>query len=232
MSLTLQEERPPFVIFTEMPVEDRDESVKAGRKVMKSVDIAYITPSGSKDRIPRIVADWFRDLAQQVDEQRYPQAWLQHHEANYEAWKKGQARVLNGTALATWPGIGPAQAQNCQAIGVLTVEDLASLNDEGIRRLGHGAQDLKMRARAFIEAARDGGRVSQEVTALQMQNEQLRLQNETMAQQLAELTTLVQKALPATPAEEEPAGQGEAMSHLDKIVSASIAEEANPFKPK
>jgi cell division protein FtsB len=58
-------------------------------------------------------------------------------------------------------------------VGLRTVEDLASLNDEGLRKIGMGAVELRQKAKAWMAAAQDKGKLTQDMTALQRTNEQL-----------------------------------------------------------
>ena len=84
----------------------------------------------------------------------------------YERWKNGQEMPLNGTPIKTWSAISPAQIKNLIAIGILTVEDLANVNGEGLTRIGMGGQNLKKMATNWLETAADHGPVTLRVTVL------------------------------------------------------------------
>jgi len=206
MQIGIKEERPPFVTFAMHPVEDRDASVHQGYKVMKDIPVAYVTPSGSKDRIMRFVSDWFPALEQQVQEGRYPQAWLDQHRRSYEYWSKGQEAPPNGVALSSWPAIAPGQLQNCQAIGIRTVEDLAGCNEEAIRRIGIGAYQLRERAKTYLQTARGDSALAEEMSTL-------RDQNETVLEELNRTRLALD----------------EAMALINSMKSNNSAETANPF---
>ena len=89
MSVHIQQARPPHVIFERRAEEDRQASIEAGRYVSRDVDYAIVTPSGSKDRVERVVADWFSMLAGEVRAERWPQAWLDQLKSGYDAWTRG-----------------------------------------------------------------------------------------------------------------------------------------------
>lgn len=164
--MQVAEARPPYVSFEVKAVEDREASIKAGLYKTKDVDYAIITPQGSKDRTEREVSDWFTQLGEQVQQQRFPQEWLTHFRAAYEAWKKGCELPLNGTPILTWPVLSPSQVKNCIDAQVRTVEDLAAANEETLGRIGMGGRSLKDKAVSWLSAASGNGKVTEELAAL------------------------------------------------------------------
>lgn len=191
MSIEMQENRPPLVRFERRAKEDRAASLEKGHYATKDVDFALITPPYSKDCIEQEVDDWMRIMNEQVQQDRMPANWRDKYVEAYNAWKRGEEVPLDGTAIKSWPVISPAQRQNLIAMGVATVEDLAQINDEGMRRYGMGGLDLKQKAQAWLAASKDVGQVTQQIAALQADNETLRqaLQEvmEANKQMLAEL---------------------------------------------
>lgn len=174
MSVAIAAERPPYVVFQQVPMEDRDASIAAGCKVFVDVDFAYITPMGSKDRIERKVADWFAHLEAEVDGGRFKGDWLQQYKQAYAAWKDGLEIPLNGVPVRTWSVVSPAQVKSLLELGVRTVEDLAQANEETIRRLGMGGRDLKNKAVTWLASAKDLGSVTERCVALTEENKALR----------------------------------------------------------
>jgi hypothetical protein len=168
-----QEARPPYVTFEAREIEDREASTAAGHYVGKDIDYALICPQGSKDRVERIVSEWFVHIQAEVDNDRFPLAWLRAYKEAYEAWKSGYELPETGTAIKSWPVLSPAQISLLLALRVRTVEDLAQLNDEGLQRIGMGARALKQKAVDWLEASKDSGKLVQELEALRVQNEQL-----------------------------------------------------------
>ena len=204
MSVHIQQARPPHVIFERRAEEDRQASIEAGRYISRDVDYAIVTPSGSKDRVERVVSDWFTMLAGEVRAERWPQAWLDQLKSGYEAWTRGQTPPENGTPLSTWPALSPAQVKNWAQIGLRTIEELAEANEEALAAYGMGARDMKSRAKLFLEHAGDSAalvaklRASEELTAsMQVRMESLEAQLKASAMENA-------KGASAKPAEATP----------------------------
>ena len=154
MSVHIQQARPPHVVYERRAEEDRTASIEQGRYVSRDVDYAIVTPAGSKDRVERVVADWFLMLAGEVKAERWPQAWLDQLRAGYDSWTRGQTPPKSSTPLSTWPALSPAQVKNWAQIGLRTIEELAEANEEALSAYGMGARDMKSRAGLFLENAK------------------------------------------------------------------------------
>jgi hypothetical protein len=144
--------RPPYIAFERMAVEDRAASEKTGRVINKDIDVVFVTPAGSKDRIPHLVEEWFKKLeaeARAIDA-RIPPAWVDGWRRAYQDWKNGQAVQLDGTPIKDWSVLTPAQRSNVVGANILTVEDLAQATDEGLKRIGPGAIELQRKAIAWL----------------------------------------------------------------------------------
>lgn len=188
-----RETRAPHVKFERRPVEDVAESKKQGRYIAKDIDFAIITSPYSKDNVIHKVNVWLENTKQQVSNGRTPQAWLDHWKSLYEAWKNGQEVPLHGTPIRGWGLISPAQQENLIQMNVLTVEDLAATNEEGLRRLGMGALDLRNKARAWLKQLTDNGAVVQEIAGLKAENERLKLDNDALRIKVETLAANVEK---------------------------------------
>jgi len=113
----------------------------------------------------------------------------------YDAWKKGQEAPANGTPLAAWPGCSPEMAESLKLLHLLTVEDVADMNEATLERVGMGARAMRDQARAFVKAQE-----GQAVIAVAMAEKDKQLQ--TQADQIAELQRTVaelQSILPQKP---------------------------------
>jgi len=185
------EDRPPYVQFEIQTVEDRAASLEAGHYVVKDVVFAIVTPAGSKDRIPREANAWFAQLAQQVQENRFPAAWLQQYKAAYEAFKNDREPPLNGTSIRYLTVLSPAQIQACLNFSVKTIEDLATANEETLGRLGMGARMLKQKAVEWLESSKSVGQHVAKITALQQRNDELEATVQKQGEQIAELLSKV-----------------------------------------
>jgi hypothetical protein len=159
-------ERPPYVTFERRAVEDRNASQAAGHYVAKDVDFVTITRAGSSDNLEQEVATWFAELEKRVRQSQFPSEWLRQFREAYRAWSEGEEIPETGTPIKTWPPASPAQIKSLLAVGIRTVEDLASLPDSELPSIGMGAIALKQRAAAWLSQAASTGRGAEEVAQL------------------------------------------------------------------
>lgn len=172
-ALVNREERPPLVRFERRAVEDKARSLELGHYVAKDIDYVQVTPPFSKDCFESKVEQWFATVERNVRENRTPQKWLEYWKKSYENFKKGEETPLNGTPIKDWSAISPAQIKMLIHLNILTIEDMAVVNDEGLRRIGMGGLDLKRKANAWLQAAKDHGPLVMENAALKTQIEQM-----------------------------------------------------------
>jgi polyhydroxyalkanoate synthesis regulator phasin len=169
-----REERPPFVKFERCPVEDVAASRREGRYIARDVDFALVTQPYSRDVFRCEVEEWFKSLDRELAAGRMRPDWIEMFKRKYEAWRKGQEMPIEGTPIRGWGVISPAQQEMLIHLGIMTVEDLAAVNDEGMRRIGIGAVELKTKAKAWIAQLRDKGPLTMHVTALEKENARLK----------------------------------------------------------
>lgn len=185
------EARPPFVSFELKAEEDRAASIEAGYYKTKEVAYALITPQGSKDRIERVATEWLANLAQMVQEERFPREWLRHFQESFRAWNEGKELPLNGTPILTWPVLSPGQVKSILEVNVKTVEDLAVANEETIMRLGMGGRALKEKAVSWLAAAAGPGKTTEAMAAMKAELSDAKSRNETLEKQVKELAAKV-----------------------------------------
>lgn len=182
-----RKERPAYVRFERIAVEDKAASAKEGHYVAKDVDMALITPPYSKDVFKIKVPQWIANMKQDVQNGRLPEKWMEDYIESYNRWKKGEEIPLNGIAIKGWGVISPAQQETLIKMNVLTVEDLAGINDEGIKRVGMGGMDLKNKAVAWLSQLKDKGPLTQEIAAVKSENVILKSSVESLQRQVTEL---------------------------------------------
>lgn len=222
-AVTEQQDRPAYVRFERRPVEDKKASLAAGRYVAKDVDYALITPPYSKDCIHIKVDQWIQNMDNDVRNGRFPAAWRDQYMVQLQAWRNGQELPPVGTPIRGWTVLSPAQQENMTRINILTLEDLAGVNDEGLRRIGMGAQDLKNKAVAALQAAKDHGPLIQQVSSLQAENTSLKTQVAALTEKVELLVAAMEKNADAPVA---------VVSRNDSISADDILPESEPVNRK
>lgn len=221
MQPTIKEDSPPYVMFERESVEDRAATIAAGTVQYKDIDMAYITPAGSKDRIPKIVSEWFDMLKQQVQEQRFPASWLKEYKAAYEAWKEGKEIPVKGTPLLTWPVLSKAQILSLTNLHLRTVEELSTANEETLQRIGMGGRNLKQMAVDYLAMGADRGQVIGELSASRVSLEAALAANKELTQQVAFLAQQV-KNLQQSVGGQQPQN----LSPAERVVPNTLAEDS------
>lgn len=189
--ITNREERPPLVRFERRPVENVAASKTEGRYVAMDVDFALVTPPYSKDCVVHKVQNWLQNVRKNVQDGRTPQAWLEGWEKAYNAWKNGQEIPLRGTPIKGWGILSPAQQEMLIQINCPTVEDLADINDEGLKRIGIGGLDLKNKAKAWLASMKDHGGATMKIASLEAENATLKTSLEALERQVNALRAMI-----------------------------------------
>ena len=162
------QERPPYVRFEERAYERRDANGKISYEL---VDLAIITPVGTKDVVEKIVSEWFKQMVQMERMERWDPSWTDRFKKMYAMWKETNTVPLEGTSVTNWPVISKAQVEILKRANVLTVEDLAQANEESIGRLGMGGRNLVQLAKSWVLASgSEAADLAQKNVALMMTN--------------------------------------------------------------
>lgn len=186
-----REERPAWVQFEVRSIEDVPASQEAGRYVGKDIDFVLVTPPYSKDCFEHKADQWFENVKRNVKNGRTPPKWLELWQESYQRFRDGQELPINGTPIRGWSLLSPSQEKMLLSVGVRSVEDLAGVNEEGLRRIGMGGIALKQKAESWLKTASDHGPVASEnaelhrkVTELEGSLEAALEQNRLLAQQV------------------------------------------------
>lgn len=181
--MPIDENRPPYVVFERRPVEDRNASIAAGHYVSKDVDVAIITRPGSRDTLEKDAKTWLAEIAEKArkNEGGVPPTWPIAFNAAYKAFLEGEELPVSGTPIKGWPVLSPSAQKDIIAAGIRTVEDLADIPESSLPTIGTGGIAFKQKAKAWLEAAKGPGKVTEQLNA--------------QAQQIAELTVLTKKLI-------------------------------------
>lgn len=189
--LVQREERPAYVQFERRAIEDKAASLREGRYVGKDVDFALVTPPYSKDLVEYKVSTWLDNIERNLRDGRIPQHFADQWKEAYRKWQNGQEVPLNGTPIKTWGAISPAQQKALISMNCLTVEDLALINDEGMKRIGMGAVELKQKAVTWLASLKDHGAVTVELATLKTENKVLLDTVESLTQKVEALSKMI-----------------------------------------
>ena len=172
MALGNSQEKPGdeqlLVRFYPVPKENKSKSEEAGRPIFEEREYISIMVPGNKDSIiERPVSD--------LDRARFPR--------HYAAFKDNRAQEVEGTMLASWPGITRAQVEELRFLNIVTVEQLAGMSDTHTQKF-MGLSGLKTRAKLFMEAAASNSNNEKTAAALEEKDQKIA----GLEGQIAELT--------------------------------------------
>ena len=147
----LQPIRLPHARFESVVIETKDAN---GHPVYTDRYMAYVTPIGGKDEAVKIAEEWIADLGKKASDHfgaptEYA-TWYDHFSKQFEAFKQGHELSCTGTPLRVCMAFSGSEIKRCELIHVFSLEDLASLNEEGLGRLGMGGRNLKIKAQEIL----------------------------------------------------------------------------------
>lgn len=149
---------------------NKSETKKQGRPIYtKTLMIQSVIPNQTTD-VPR--------PATEEDKRKYP--------LSYAAFESGQEAPEDGTPLEKWHEITKGEIAMCKAVQIKTVEQLASVADQNIEKMGPSAMNLKTRAKRFLESLNEGSVLRQENEELRERIAQLEASFEALAEPKAE----------------------------------------------
>jgi hypothetical protein len=184
------------VTFYKRSMEQKDESIAAGRPIFKEFDFVRICVPG--DNLTEIDT-----YANESHKARFPRQW-----AHYMNQVGSQEQII-GTPIEQWPLVTRSQADELKGIKFRTVEDVANCSDQQLQRIGMIAgmspHSFREKAKAFLNLATESAEVSQreeELQALRAENDKIKAETEAklskMQQQMEALLAAVAEKTPKT----------------------------------
>jgi len=146
-------------------------SRKEGRPIYESIDVLKVHHPGERDETAVRV--------QEHHKYEFPRQWA--------AFEAGMQVDLTGTPLSLLFPDAPHVVAHMKTLQVHTVEQLAGLTEEGIRRLGMGGREYQQRAQAYVEMAERGAPAA-------AMEEKLRQRDEKIAELEAQVQMLIEAA--------------------------------------
>lgn len=168
--------------FYEKAVHQPFKSKEAGRQIYDTVIYCEVITPGALTIIDR-------PMYVGEDELKYPEAW--------KAFQHGQKQSQSGTPLDKWAGSGlsVSDVKQMEAGGYFTVENVADMPDFDVGKY-RGGQELKRRAKIFLEAARGIGHTDRLMTEIQHANEAIKMKDDqiqSMVERIAALEASVKE---------------------------------------
>lgn len=173
--------RPPYVRFKRVAVRDNAKSVEMGYEVTRDEDFACITPPGSRDCVEKVAAEWLREIEAKSrnGDQGWPFEFVQGFRMAYEQYLQQNEMPPMGTPVRGFPLLQPSEQQRCLSANILTVEDLATANEQALSRIGMGARAMSEKASTWLRSRDDGS------AKVASENVNLRAENDRLKDQLA-----------------------------------------------
>lgn len=135
-----------FVQFYMESIKEEEASEKEGRPIYVDREFVKIIPVGDKNTVVCRPVDMIGNGNNPPDNIRWPN--------QYAAFKNQQIQPNEGTPLEQWPPLTKSQVMMMKAVNVHTVEQLAAVIDQNLTNLGMGARDLREKAKAYLEDAK------------------------------------------------------------------------------
>jgi hypothetical protein len=146
------------------PVQNQGKTLEVGRPIYDNVEMVGINVPGSKDEVVKKVND-------EIKAKFGPQ---------YDRWKRTQEQPVDGTPLSMVPWLNPAQIRELQALNIMTLEQLGSLSDTSVQKIGMGGLKLREKAQTYMKSGTD----SAETQRLVARNVFLEAETKRMQEQL------------------------------------------------
>ena len=183
-------ERPPYVRFEKRSREVRGGPETTGMPSYVDENWVIVVSPGSKDEFESVADDWFSRKAGDVKAGRFRADWLHAFQQAYTMWKNDEEPPVMGTHISLWPGITPSQFKTLRDLRVLTIEDVAAMNEDTLSRVGMGSRSLKDRATAFLESAKNAV-PAEKLVALAAERDELKTQLLRLEAQVKGLTNQI-----------------------------------------
>jgi hypothetical protein len=163
--------------FFVSPVHNPALSDKEGRPIYEDKEMVEVRLPGDKN------FTWVGEVAEE-HRLRWP--------AHYAAYKRNEQRATTGTPLEHWPPMTASRVAELKALNIFSVEELASVTDGDLPRLGMGGRALREQAKAYIDTAKEGAAASK-----------LASENAELKSRIERLEALMTQPAPQTEPESE-----------------------------
>lgn len=160
--------------FKSVAVKDEHASKAAGRPIYRDEEHCEIRIPGDRYYQPVVPAHsmWRRIDGDEI-------TYAMRFARQYNRFKEGQEQIAEGTPLSELTFLTEAKRQELRGMKIYTAETLAGLEGSHLKSLGAVGNELKIQAKAYLEAANGAGRAA----ALALEVENLKAQVELLKSQ-------------------------------------------------
>ncbi|WP_299830671.1 hypothetical protein [uncultured Roseobacter sp.] len=150
-------------------VESHKKSKEAGRPIFDEVEMVSIMAPGNTKTEHTARAQAMHYNANERRQMTYAERFADA----YSAFKRGIEEHVQGTPLSEAPFLSVAQKAEMRAKKINTVEQLATMADRNISKMGMGFRAHVDAAKAYLDTATGSASLANEMAELRRQNEEL-----------------------------------------------------------
>lgn len=218
------------ITFFSEPIENARKTREAGRPIYDEREMVRI----------KFVGDPKRELVALANEQcvKDPatQQWVSYaqlYHRHYEAFKSGEAAIGDGTPISELPFLNEAKRAELRALHIHTAEALAQLEGTNLTRLGMFGRELKEKAQAYIDRAKESAVESRHAAENAMLKARLEVLEAQLLQGRIGNREIVQPADDTEqPGNDETTGQPSVFDNWDDKALRAFIKEQTGAAPK
>jgi hypothetical protein len=174
-------------IFKHIAIKNEAKSLHAGRPIYDDLEVCEIRIPGSKNSgvYPATAVSMWVDNPETGEQTKL--TYAERFARQYQQFKMQTVQTKSGTPLAHAPFLTEARRAELRAQNIYTVEQLAGIDGQELKNLGHGGREMKNAAEAYIEES------NRAAPNLQMQAEleALRARNALLEEDTERLKSLI-----------------------------------------
>jgi len=177
--------------FYTQPTKNNFQSEKHGRPIFDTSLMVEVMVPGSRESTPQFEVE--RVYCEEVGLDKKGERTVERSEkytayqVQIEAFKAQSGEGLSsGTPISQWGQVDAGTAASLRAVGIFTVEQLASVSDGNLQNVGMGGRVLREQATAFLQSRQFGVPTA----AMAAENAHLKEEVERLNDRLEELIAI------------------------------------------
>ena len=150
MSTQIKGDERLTVIFKHHAELNPSKTKEAGRPIFDDIEVCEMHAPGSRNFTPQpalAFSHWSGDM---YGGNQVQVTYAERFQHQYRQFKAEQAQTKTGTPLQFAPFMTEGKRAEMRAQNIYTVEQLAGIDGQELKNLGHGGRDLKNAAEEYI----------------------------------------------------------------------------------